>query len=65
LMRSGSLAPSTRAYVQACLLAIAFQAVIRSLSGPKTNLLAAFLLGAVGGLLDYVRLRRAALQHAT
>lgn len=59
-LRAGTLAPATRAFVQASLLAIAFQLTVNNLAGPKTNLLAGCLLGALGGLLDHAHPRPAA-----
>lgn len=58
LLRTGDLAPASRAYVQACILTIAFQVTVNNLGGPKTNLLCGFLLGALSGLLDDAKLRR-------
>ena len=59
LMGTAALSPATQAFVQACLLAIAFQVTVNNLAGPKTNLLAGFLIGALSGLVDRVRLSRA------
>ena len=59
---SASVTPAARAFIQAALLVLAFQVVINSLIGPKTNLLAGFLLGAISGAIDAVK--RGTIQHA-
>ncbi len=53
LLRDSRLKPSTHAFVQSALLVIIYQLVVNNLSGPKTNLIAGFLLGALAGLIGW------------
>lgn len=51
-LRRAVLRPSTRAFVQAALVAIGYELFVHNLGVPKTNLLVGVLLGTVRGLTE-------------